>query len=730
MKRLLRPTLAVFTAALAVAILVLAVLTRDSVDARRHAQVIATFDAAVQAETSLDRDLLQVMAGLLPHYDTVVAHGNALTQSLQRLEAEDDWVAMPTAALRTYRDAVTAKLQAAEQIKATAAFVRKEEAYLPFAIEDFRERAGFAVLRVQAAMIGLGRLKDGHDDALEDQLSTTITAFSASADAGLRNIGQHMRALMNQRVILRSASEAYFAIASGTALEGARQEYMAAYTRHQTRLNWLSRGLPFVSLALFAALGIAISRLGKAQDRAERAHAQLMDAVSSLQEAFALFDGHRRLVLSNGRYDSMFPARGRIESFRALLREVAVGDADGADPTAARESLVTNPTSGRTYLFRTHPTSDGGNVCLFTDLTDQQRVLAQVRKLTAAVEQSPIAIIITDEQAVIEYVNPRFVELTGYGAGEILGQNPRLLKSGEVPPAQYEEMWKTLSSGLTWRGQLINRKKNGDLFWENAVISPIRDQTGRITNYVALKEDITQQKLNADMLIDANADNERMLFAASHDLQEPVRQMQTYCQLLERQLPDAAGPATRESMRFIMDGAHQLSLLIKGMAAYSRSNRPTTAFVPVDCAAVVQGAIADCRAMAAFESPLFRVGQLPTVMGDPVLLMMLFQNLIGNALKFRRPDRPAEIGITAVAEADGWRFDIADNGIGIEKEYLGGIASPFSRLHSRATHPGSGLGLASCQKIAKTHGGRLWLESEPGQGTVAHVWLPIGEVLH
>lgn len=727
MKRLLKPTLMVFLAAIMVAATAFAILSRSGIDARRHAGVLATFDALAEAETSLDRDLLQVMAGLLPHYDTLVAHSTRLHALFGQLDAASDWPELPVAALAVYRNRIEAKLAASEQIKAAASFVAKETSYLPFVVERFVAQADrTTALAVQQALVGLTLGRPG-----DDRHEPALSAFATAGDPALRGIGQHMQVLREQRQALAEAVDGYFAIDSRAALDAARDRYMTAFGERQDRSAVLERALQVLAAALFLALGVTISRLGRAHERAELAHSQLVDAVDSLQEAFALFDHGRRLVLCNARYETLFPGHGRINSFRSLVSVLrSQAEEDGAALSGegeAQQALVVNPVDGRAHLFRSHPTADHGTVCLFTDITEHRQVEAQVRKLTAAVEQSPVAIVITDATSHMEYVNPRFLEMTGYSLDEVIGQTPRLLKSGEVGPAVYEEMWKTISAGLTWRGELVNRRKNGELYWENATISPIRDSVGRITHYVALKEDTTQHKRNVDLLLHANTDIERMLFAASHDLQEPVRLMQTYCQKLERQVPADSGDDARESMRFIMEAARQLGHLINGLAAYSRSGRPTDAFAPVDCAQVVNRAVAECLAATPQLSPHIRINALPVVQGDAVLLVMLFENLIGNALKFRHPDRVPDITVSSHRDGAGWTVDVADNGIGIEEQYLPTITHPFSRLFPRATHPGAGLGLASCVKIARAHGGRLTLDSEAGRGTVVHVWLPAGD---
>ena len=195
-------------------------------------------------------------------------------------------------------------------------------------------------------------------------------------------------------------------------------------------------------------------------------------------------------------------------------------------------------------------------------------------------------------------------------------------------------------------------------------------------------------------------------------------------QRLDRETGTDLPERAQASLKFIQEGANQLNLLVKGLVDYTRSNRPLSAFCPVECRRVVDQAIADCRTPSGEAEPIFEVGELPTVNADPVLLFILFENLISNAVKFVRAGLTPHVKVSATAEQGGWRIDIADNGIGIAPQYLKTIIRPFSRLHSRSTFPGAGLGLASAMKVAGMHGGRLWLDSEEGQGTIAHLWLP------
>ena len=150
-----------------------------------------------------------------------------------------------------------------------------------------------------------------------------------------------------------------------------------------------------------------------------------------------------------------------------------------------------------------------GAVVVFRDISERKQAQAQLQKLSSAVDQSPSSVMITDVDGRIEYVNPKFTQLTGYTWEEIIGRNPRVLKSGDQPPEFYEDLWKTITSGREWHGEFCNRKKNGDIYWELASISPIHDADGQISHFVAVKEDITERR--------AAEEKFRLLFEQSSD---------------------------------------------------------------------------------------------------------------------------------------------------------------------------------------------------------------------
>jgi len=326
----------------------------------------------------------------------------------------------------------------------------------------------------------------------------------------------------------------------------------------------------------------------------------------------------------------------------------------------------------------------------------------------------------------LRWVNPAVERITGYSVAEChaMADFPLPVVVEEDRP-QVRDFLAAAKGGLSGHDMEFRiLTKAGAVQWVAMSWQPIFDGAGEPLGSRSSIRDVTVQKHSADMLLEAKAELERMLFAASHDLQEPIRYILAYTQRLDREFGADLPERAISSMNFIREGANQLSLLVKGLVDYTRSNRPMAAFAPVDCRRVVEQAIVDCRAMSGGTKAEFRVGDLPILHADPVLLFILFENLISNAIKFVRPDVVPEVAVTAEAMEDGWRIDIRDNGIGIDPQYLQSIVRPFSRLHSRSTFPGAGLGLASAQKVVKIHGGRLWLESEPGKGTTVHIWLP------
>jgi len=238
-----------------------------------------------------------------------------------------------------------------------------------------------------------------------------------------------------------------------------------------------------------------------------------------------------------------------------------------------------------------------------------------------------------------------------------------------------------------------------------------------------LQEANSQLILKAQQLSRSNAELEQFAYVASHDLQEPLRMIASYTQLILRRYGDRFDGDAREFMDFIVDGATRMKQLIEDLLAYSRVGTHGKAFRPTDSGAAVQKALANLRAAIESSNGTVTCDPLPTINADEFQLVQLFQNLIGNALKFKGAETP-HVHISVNEQADTWTFGVKDNGIGIDGEYFDRIFMVFQRLHSRTDYPGTGIGLAICKKVVDRHGGRLWIESGVGSGSTFWFTVP------
>ncbi|MEU9216076.1 CHASE3 domain-containing protein [Streptomyces sp. NPDC048376] len=238
-----------------------------------------------------------------------------------------------------------------------------------------------------------------------------------------------------------------------------------------------------------------------------------------------------------------------------------------------------------------------------------------------------------------------------------------------------------------------------------------------------LVEQTADLDAQAEELRRSNAELEQFAYVASHDLQEPLRKVASFCQLLEKRYGDKLDERGIQYIDFAVDGAKRMQVLINDLLTFSRVGRLNDAHVPVPLDAALDKALANLStAIEDAGARIERPAKLPEITGDPTLIVMLWQNLIGNAVKFRRPDHPAEIRITCDeapdgTEGPGWQLCVSDNGIGIPEEFAEKVFVIFQRLHGRDAYSGTGIGLALCKKITEHHGGRIWIDTGYTQGT-------------
>jgi len=229
----------------------------------------------------------------------------------------------------------------------------------------------------------------------------------------------------------------------------------------------------------------------------------------------------------------------------------------------------------------------------------------------------------------------------------------------------------------------------------------------------------------AEALARSNQDLERFAFVASHDLQEPLRMMSGFAGLLRQRCQGRLGVDADEYVAYIVDAATRMSRMVEDLLVLSRLSTRAAPLQVVVLDGVLDEALGNLASSIAEAGATIRRGPLPAVLGDRGQLVMLLQNLVGNAVKFRG-DHPPRVEIEALREGRAWRLSLSDDGIGLEPEHLDRVFEMFWRLHPNGRYPGTGIGLALCRKIVERHGGRIWVESAPGRGSTFHVLFPDG----
>ena len=238
-----------------------------------------------------------------------------------------------------------------------------------------------------------------------------------------------------------------------------------------------------------------------------------------------------------------------------------------------------------------------------------------------------------------------------------------------------------------------------------------------------LREEMAERQQVQEALQRSNTELEQLAYVASHDMQEPLRMIASYLQLVAQRYQGKLDAEADEFIGFAVDGAKRMQALINDLLAYSRVGTKARPFAPTDCAALVETAISDLRVAIEESGADVSCGPLPVVMADAMQFAQLFRNLLANAIKFRSSRSP-QVRIEAERGDAGWCFAVHDNGIGIAPEYFDRIFVLFQRLHSRREYAGTGIGLALCKKIVERHGGRIWVESVQDSGSVFRFTIP------
>jgi PAS domain S-box-containing protein len=355
--------------------------------------------------------------------------------------------------------------------------------------------------------------------------------------------------------------------------------------------------------------------------------------------------------------------------------------------------------------------------------------LALIRHFEYLTRYANDIIVMTDKYGRIMEANEKAVASYGYSRDELLQTNIADLQAHDTLE-DYELQMKRLegimANGLVF--ETVHRRKDGTTFPVEVSAREIKIE-GTVF-FQSIIRDISERKqseaklsLAMEELTRSNEELEKFAYVASHDLQEPLRMVSSFVQLLEKRYKGNLDQDADDFINYAVDGANRMQVLITDLLAYSRVGRRGKEFKETACEAALDRALSNLQGVVEQSGAVVTRDPLPEVMGDGSQLTQLFQNLIGNAIKFCK-DRTPSIHISAERKKNEWVFSVRDNGIGIAPEYFERIFSIFQRLHGRQEYQGTGIGLAICRKVVERHGGRIWVESDTGSGSTFYFTIP------
>ena len=352
-----------------------------------------------------------------------------------------------------------------------------------------------------------------------------------------------------------------------------------------------------------------------------------------------------------------------------------------------------------------------GFIGVSRDITQRRQMQEELResgdKLRIMFESTSDGIIVLDTKLTVVEVNDAAVRIFGHKSKDEMVGKPGL-EYMQSPP-----------EGEEIKGPQVDIS-----------VSQLRDKHGNLSGFISIARDVTMRRRMEQKLKEAvedfkrsNRDLEQFAYVASHDLQEPLRMVSSYTQLLKRRYGGKLGQDADEFIEFAVDGANRMQGMIQALLAYSRVGTRGNPFVPTEGETLVEKTLLNLKAAIEDSKAVITHDPMPTLSVDGIQIIQLLQNLIGNAIKFRGAE-PPKIHVGLEDKDEDWLLYVRDNGIGLDMEFKERIFVIFQRLHTKGEYPGTGIGLAVCKRIVERHGGRIWVESEPGKGTTFFFTIP------
>ncbi|RKZ96550.1 MAG: PAS domain-containing sensor histidine kinase [Gammaproteobacteria bacterium] len=519
--------------------------------------------------------------------------------------------------------------------------------------------------------------------------------------------------------------------------------------------NALFYGIIFILIAIGAFLLARLqiyNQKSEAQGEYERSFRNILESMDLLaitldRDAKVIFCNHSFLNLSGYKLDDIINCNWfekfvdpneraeRKERFtQTFVSGISGGHREGEVIIKNGSKRLIGSSSTLSYDSNNIPVSI---TFIGTDITEQRYTENELRKASQAIEQSPNTVLITDTEGHIVYSNPKFTELTGYTKEEVLGENPKILQSGETDKNDYKNLWSALKNGKEWIGEFHNKKKNGELYWESARISAIKDTDGNITHFLAVKEDITEKKLLAEevkLRNDEIAKNEllagvgKMANMIAHDLRNPLSSIKMGMQILHG-LPDKPiGEEGKELIDIGLEQVQYMESILTDLLSFSRPEQLNLEWISIE--KLLDTSLVSVQSQIEKNTVTINTDYqtgLPTIHADKTKMRQVFSNLISNALQALKTqdDQEPVISISSFISMTDLgpmlEVQIADNGIGIDKETQKKLFEPFFTTRAK----GTGLGLAIVKRIIDQHKGFIRVNSEPFSGTTMSIILPI-----
>lgn len=360
------------------------------------------------------------------------------------------------------------------------------------------------------------------------------------------------------------------------------------------------------------------------------------------------------------------------------------------------------------------------------DKPPEETVADYAARLEAVMNTVVDGIITIDSGGSIKSFNPSAERIFGFSEDEVIGHNVKML----MPEPYHGEhdgyirnYLDTGHSSIIGVGRRVEAKrKDGSVFPMELGVSEMLISGQRM--FVGTIRDVTDRKKAEDEVMRSNEELERFAYVASHDLQEPLRMVVNFTALLNDEYGKDMDEQAGQYMRFIVDAAGRMQALVSDLLEYSRVDNEEGGFTNVNCVESVELAISNLHDVIEETGAKISIGDLPVIFVNPVRFSRLMQNLIGNAIKYRKKNVPPEITIQAKEAEDSWLFSLADNGIGMKEEYLEAIFNIFKRLHSKQDYQGTGIGLSICKRIVQSFDGEIWVTSHPGEGSTFYFTVP------